>query len=339
MSGSGPRRAGLREVAELAGVSTSIASRVLNNDPTVAVREETRRRILTSAAKLVYRPNPVARALKRSQDRALALLIPAFNNPAYTPLIQGAYRRAWERGFILLTAEDHEQDQADAVFTELVRAGRIDGLLIASAMPAQSLLDALRRDWVPHVFVNRAVPGEVSNIVLRVEAAGSMACEFLADLGHQVLGHIAGPATHESAKRREDAFVTAAMSRGLQLPTTVRSAFSEADGERACTEILRRTPEVTAIFASSFLQSVGALRAAKSLGRRVPEDLSVIGYEDVPLADYLSPALTTIAMPFEKLGSRAVDELLDQISGKPPRLHRVGSVPRVVQRMSTMPRC
>jgi LacI family transcriptional regulator len=329
------RKVGLRDVAQHAGVSKSIASRVLNNDPTVSVREETRARILASAAELAYRPDPVAKALARPRTRALALLVPAFSNPAYTPLIEGAYRQAWNRGFILLTAEDHEEGQANAAFTELVQAGRIDGLLIASAMPAQALIDALERDWVPHVFVNRSIPGRVSNIVLEVEAAGRLACDFLTDLGHGHLGHVGGPETIEAALRREDAFIAAVTERGLPSPTVVRAAFSEADGERAARELLTTDPAVTAIFVSSFLQAAGVLRAAHQLGRRVPEDLSVVSYEDVPLAAYLNPPLTTIAMPIAELGARAVDELIEQISGETPRLHTVHAAPRIVERGST----
>lgn len=335
MSIAEPRRPGLREVAQRAGVSKSIASRVLNNDPTVSVRDETRQRIVASAAALAYRPDPVAKALSRPRSRALALLVPAFSNPAYTPLIEGAYSRAWIRGFILLTAEDHKQRDADAAFTELVRAGRIDGLLIASALPARALLDALERDWVPHVFVNRSVPGDVSNIVLEVEAAGRLACDFLTGLGHHHLGHVGGPDTVEAARRREDAFVASAIAHGIGPPSVVRGMFSEADGERAAIELLTTDSEITAIFVSSFLQAAGVLRAAHILGRRVPEDLSVIAYEDVPLAAYLTPPLTTIAMPIEKLGSRAVDELLEQISGQAPRLHTVRDAPKVIERGST----
>lgn len=329
------RRTGLREVAQQAGVSKSIASRVLNNDPTVSVREETRTRMIASAAALSYRPDPVARALASSRTGALALLVPAFNNPAYTPIIHGAYQRAWCRGFILLTAEDCEENQAGEAFAELVQAGRIDGLLIASAIPAEALLDALHQHWVPHVFVNRSIPGDAANIVLEVGAASRLACDHLANLGHRRLGHVAGPDTVESAKRREDTFLEACTRRGLAPPAVVRGAFSEAAGESAGHALLTSQPGITAIYVSSFLQAAGVLRAASVLDRHVPADLSVLGYEDVPLAAYLSPPLTTIAMPMEELGSVAVDELLDRIKGEAPRQRTVRTAPQLVLRGST----
>lgn len=325
----------LQDVADRAGVSKSIASRVLNGDPTVSVRSETRRRVLTAARNLAYRPDPVARALASSVTGALALLVPAFDNPAYTPIIRGAYRQARARGFILLSAEDFDDQQADEAFTELVESGRVDGLLIASALPAGRLLAALRRHWVPHVFVNRAIPGEICNIVLDVASASELALEHLAHLGHTRIGHLAGPAKIEAARRREEAFVAAAEARGLSQVIVERSAFSEQAGAAAASRILTRHPGLTALYVSSFVQAVGVLRAARRHGRDVPGDLSVIAYEDVPLAEYLDPPLTTIAMPMEALGASAVDALIGQIQGQAPGLEMLAAAPELVERGST----
>lgn len=333
---SGQRRPRLEEVADAAGVSKSIASRVLNGDPTVSVRDETRARIAAVARELGYRPHPLARALANAETGALALLVPAFDNPAYTDLIRGAYERARERGYVLLTAEDSEGQQADASFTELVRAGRIDGLLIASALPARPLLAALERHWVPHVFVNRAVPGAVANVVLDVAGASQLALDHVVELGHERLGHVAGLAEIESAKRREEAFLEAAHARGLE-PVVVRAPFSAAGGAEAVRRLLAERPDVTALWVSSFEQAVGALRAAADAGRDVPGDLSVLSFEDVPMADYTQPRLTTIAMPMRELGATSVDVLLDQLAGTPPHVHQLPTEPRLVVRDSTRP--
>jgi DNA-binding LacI/PurR family transcriptional regulator len=334
MSATPVRRPRLEEVAERAGVSKSIASRVINGDPTVSVREDTRERILAAARELSYRPHPVARALASSEMGALALLVPAFGNPAYTDLIRGAYARARERGYVLLAAEDFEGQQADEAFTELVEAGRIDGLLIASALPARPLLAALERHWVPHVFVNRAIPGAVANVILDVQAASDLAADFLTGLGHRRLGHVAGPAEVESALRREEAFVAAAQRSGIE-PAVVRSEFSEIDADAAARRLLSEHPDLTAVYVSSFAQSVGVLRAAAALGRRVPEDLSVLSFENVPPAEYTAPPLTTIAMPMRELGETSIDVLLEQIAGAPPAIHSLPTQPRIVVREST----
>ena len=328
------RRPRLEEVAERAGVSKSIASRVLNGDPTVSVRGDTRARIVLAARDLAYRPHPVARALAGTARGALALLVPAFDNPAYTAVIRGAYARARELGYVLLAAEDFEGQQADEAFTELVEAGRIDGLLIASALPARPLLAALERHWVPHVFVNRAVPGAVANVVLDVARASELAVDHLLELGHRRLGHVAGPGAVESARRREEAFLAAAQRRGVD-PVVVRAPFSEPGGADAAARLLAERPDVTALYMSSFGQAVGALQAAAAAGRRVPEELSVLTFEDVPQAAYTAPPLTTIAMPMRELGATSVDVLLGQIAGAPPEIHRLPTEPRLVARAST----
>lgn len=327
-------RVRLEDVADAAGVSKSIASRVLNGDPSVSVRDETRTRIAAVARELGYRPHPLARALATTETGALALLIPAFDNPAYTDLIRGAYDRARERGYVLLAAEDSEGQQADGAFTELVRAGRIDGLMIASALPARPLLAALERHWVPHVFVNRAVPGAVTNVVLDVAAASRIALDHLVELGHERLGHIAGLAEIESARRREEAFFAAASARGLE-PAVVRAPFSPEGGAEATRELLAEHPGVTALWVSSFGQSVGALRALADAGVRVPDDVSVLSFEDVATADYTVPRLTTVAIPMRELGAASVDVLLEQIGGAGPGIHKLPTKPRLVVREST----
>ena len=163
-------RARLEDVARAAGVSKSTVSRVLSGDATLSVRDETRERVRALAQELGYRPHPVARALATPATGALALLVPTLSNPAYVEILRGAYHRARERGYVLLCAEDFEDQEADEAFTELVEGGRVDGLLIASARPENRLLDALERHWVPHVFVNRSVPGARANVTLeRIE--------------------------------------------------------------------------------------------------------------------------------------------------------------------------
>jgi DNA-binding LacI/PurR family transcriptional regulator len=329
-----PRRPRLEEVALRAGVSKSIASRVLNGDPAVSVRDATRERIVAAARELAYRPHPLARALAGTERGALALLVPAFDNPAYTAVIRGAYARARERGYVLLAAEDFEGQQADDAFTELVESGRIDGLLIASALPARPLLAALERHWVPHVFVNRAIPGAVANVVLDVARASELAVDHLVELGHRRLAHVAGPAEIESALRREEAFLDAARRHGLE-PAVERAPFSEPGGAAAAGRLLAARPRPTALYVSSFGQAVGALQATARAGLSVPGDLSVLGFEEVPQAAYAVPPLTTIAMPMRELGELSIDVLLGQIAGAPPSIHRLPTEPRLVVREST----
>jgi DNA-binding LacI/PurR family transcriptional regulator len=330
-------RARLEDVAAAAGVSKSTVSRVLSDDPTLSVRDETRERVRALAQQLGYRPHPVARALAVPATGALALLVPNLSNPAYVEIIRGAYRRARERGYVLLCAEDFEDQEADEAFTELVDGGRVDGLLIASARPENRLLDALERHWVPHVFVNRSVPGARANVTLDVARASRVAYEHLAGLGHTAIGHVAGPHDVQSARGREDAFLAAAADHGHGEPPVARGAFTPSGGAEAAERLLGEHPEVTAVFTSSLAQAIGLLHVARSHGRSVPQDLSVIAYDEVPVAEYLDPPVTTVAMPLSELGAAAVEILVELLDGREVRSQVLGEEPTVVERESTAP--
>jgi LacI family transcriptional regulator len=332
-----PARARLADVASAAGVSKSTVSRVLSGDPTLSVRDETRERVRALAQELDYRPHPVAKALATPTTGALALLVPNLSNPAYVEIIRGAYRRAREHGYVLLCAEDFEEQEADEAFTELVDGGRVDGLLIASARPENRLLGALARHWVPHVFVNRSVPGAAGNVTLDVARASRLAYEHLAALGHTAIGHVAGPYDVQSARGREEAFLAAAAEHGHPAPPVARGAFTPPGGAAAAERLLGEHPEVTAVFTSSLAQAIGLLHVARGLGRAIPGQLSVIAYDEVPVAEYLSPPLTTIAMPLSEVGAAGVDILVELLDGAPARSQVLGTEPVLVERGSTGP--
>ena len=330
-------RARLRDVADTAGVTKSVVSRVLNEDPSLSVRAETRERVWTAARQLGYQPHAGARALAGRRARALALLIPDLGNPVYSRIIRGAYQRAREHGYTVLLAEDTSDHQADESFPELVVQGRVDGLLIASARPAHPLLASPRLARVPHVFVNRDVPGSGRNVGMDLPAASAAAVRHLHDLGHLIIGHVAGPEGLEPARARAQGFADAMAALGLDPSLSDRDEFSEQGGANAALRLLTRFPDVTAVYASTLSQGIGLLHAARTLGRRIPADLSVVTYDDLPLVDYLDPPLTTVRMPLVELGAAAVDALVEQLAGNPPTDVIVPTSPQVVVRASTGP--
>jgi LacI family transcriptional regulator len=160
----------LGDVARVAGVHVSTVSRVINGSADAAVRPETRQRILTAARELKYRPNAIARSLRLATTGTLGLLVPSLRNPVNSPIVRGAFDRAWERSFVLVLAEDAESDAAEDAYERLVEEGRIDGLLIQSARLGNTQLDRFARGRVPCVFMDRAHPGSGRNVTMR-EAA------------------------------------------------------------------------------------------------------------------------------------------------------------------------
>jgi len=330
----GSPRKRLEDVAKSAGVSKSIASRVLNADPGLLVRPETRARVVEAAERLNYRPHAAARGLKRAETGALGFLVPPLTNPVYLRIIRGAFRRALERDFVVLLVEDVDPVQAEEISSRLVQTGRIDGLVVASAQPGHPLVDTLRRRRIPHVFVNRGVPRSRRNVVIDEARASTAALDHLVDLGHDRIGHVAGPQELDTARRRTAGFVKSAGARGLAVEVE-EADFGEAGGAEAARRLLEQAPHLTALYTSTLSQAVGVYHAAWELGLEVPRDLSLVGYDDMPLAEYLRPPLTTVRTPLGELGAAAVDALVDQLLGGDPRNVVVDAGPEVVVRAST----
>lgn len=326
----------LEDVAARANVHVSTVSRVLNRRDGDAIRPETRERIFRAARELRYRPNALARALKTSTTGAIGLLVPSLRNPVYSAVIRGAFDRAWERSFVVVLAEDLDESSAQQAYERLVQEGRIDGVMIASTRPGSPLLDLVARDSVPCVFVNRRHPGSGRNVSMREEDAGGLAAAHLIGLGHTRLAHISGPGELDTAKRRADGFLRAAADVGFDV-AVVEAPFEERGGFRGMSDLLERPRRPTGVFASNINQAVGAMAAAHQAGAGVPGDVSLIGYDDDPLGEYLHTPLTAIRMPLHELGRVAVDALLDQIHGGAPRDVVVASAPELMVRSSTAP--
>ena len=312
-------RVRLIDVADRAGVTKSVASRILSRDETLNVRPSTRERVIEAARQLQYAPHAGARSLVASRSGAISLLIPDLTNPVYARIARGAYQRARERGYVVMLAEDNEETDAQADFTDLVDAGRVDGLLIASARRDHPLIASGRLAAIPHVFVNRTVPGSGRNITVDLSLASRVAFEYLHGLGHRDLAHISGPDDLSPARERESGFTSAAAAAGRPSPLIVHADFSEVGGYDAVEQILHTRPTVTAIYAGTFPQSVGAMKALHAHGRAIPEQVSLLSYDDLPMAAYLQPALTTLKLPLQELGSSAVGERGHQQGGGPPR--------------------
>jgi len=342
ISSQEPRgRARLVDVAERCGVTKSIVSRVLNGDATLRIRPETRTRILRVADELGYRPHAGARALSLSRTGVLALLIPDLSNAVYAAITRGAYRRARELGYAVLLAEDAPDLGDGDDYAELVISGRVDGLLVASARTDHPLVARLVREpeSIAHVFVNREVPGSNRNVGLDTAGASGAAVDHLVAAGHRRIGIVAGPPDLWPAQARVAGFRTHMARHGLAADVVAHGAFSEAGGFAAATEALRSHPETTALYTSTFVQAVGAMQAARTLGLALPQDLSIVTYDDSPMADYLQPRLTTVAMPLGELGAAAVDVLVEQLATSEVRGLRIENGFRVVERDSvTAPR-
>jgi len=321
MTGNPSPRVTLREVAKLAGVHSSLVSKVINNYKDLNIPDSTRDRVLAAVAELNYRPNMAARGLKLSRTFLVGIVIPDLTNPVYSPIVHGAQREASAAGYdIVLGASSlrPEESTVEDSFARLLAEGRVDGVLVASGSAKDSFMTLLAQQRSPVVVVNRRVDGIVASVSLHDAAGAALATKHLINLGHRRLGMIAGPSPVETTHRRIAGFRSALRSVPGYQPGLVMADGTDAhSGHAACEQLLESHPETTAIFAGSLLYGLGALRAANQMGRSVPDDLSIIALHDAEIADLTYPPLTTVAMPLEELGGAAMKLIVSLIEGEP----------------------
>ncbi|MFD1858416.1 LacI family transcriptional regulator [Aeromicrobium camelliae] len=295
-------RVTLADVAKAAQVDVSLVSRVLRGE-SVRVREETRQRILEQASMLGYRPNAIARSLRSARAGAYGLVIPDFTNPVYAHIISGAEEAAAARGSVVMTSTGSGWDPA--AWYDAVDGGRVDGLLVAGG----PTLD-MSRLAVPYVLVNRAVPGGRRYVVLDDARASRMAVDHLIGLGHSRIVFLGGPDDADTAQRRRAGFEAALRDAGLDVPEVrLNGDYSAAGGREAMASALRAGPAFTAVVAANVPSALGAMEALREAGVEIPADVSLIAVHDAEIAEYVSPALTTVKMPLHELGARAIDLL------------------------------
>ncbi|HEY2205142.1 MAG TPA: LacI family DNA-binding transcriptional regulator [Pseudonocardia sp.] len=312
-SGTGrSARVTLNDVAVAAGVDRSVVSRVINDDPRLHVRPQTRQRVRDTIQRLGYRPNAAARSLRTARTYMFGLLVPDFTNPVFAEIIKGAEVTAGQLGYGLMTASSDGVRRGLEQYLDLLGQGRVDGLLFAGEDAGHELAQ-LRSSLVPWVLVNRRVPGSLRHVLLDDERAGRLAVEHLVELGHRRIGHLAGPTGADTARRRRDGYLTAMADAALPVADgwIQHADYTPADGARSLRTLLDHPEPPTAVFVANIAPAVGALHAAYARGVPVPGSLSVVAVHDMPLASHLVPALTTVRMPLEELGRRAV-ELLAQ---------------------------
>jgi LacI family transcriptional regulator len=327
------RPATLKDIATAIGVDISTASKVVNGGG-ISVRPETRKAILDEAARLNYRPHALARNLRTRRTGAIGVLLPDLTNPIYAATIRGAVRRAEELGYVTLVAEAQDDAASASIYSKLVAERRIDGFIIAVAAK-RDLIAAIDAQPVPHVFVNRRASIGRS-VTVDDEAAARLAARTLIEAGHKRLGFIGDSDEMDTARRRRAGFFGEAKKAGLPEVVDAVEPYSRRGGFDACLKLLAAKPRPTGIFASNLLVGISALAAARSVGVRVPEDLSMVtlDFED---ANYSAPPLTAIAMPLDEMGTLAVEELHAMIEGREPKDVVVDVAPTLISRASVAP--
>lgn len=332
-----PARATIADVAHRSGVSTATVSRVLSG--AAPARAATRERVLAAARELDYRPSGIARALKRSQTRTIGLLVTDISNPFFPQVVRAIEDEAHRRGYGVLLCNAADDPDRELAYLDLLLERRVDGLIVASARTTRRHAARLGEVPMPVVLVNAETSaGSLPSVTVAHRLGARMATAHLLELGHRRIGHVAGPMTQAAASRLRLAGVTDALRVADIDPSSLLVAEGNEHvdgGERATEQLLAEAIRPTGIVAYNDLSAIGALRAIRAAGLSVPEDLSVIGFDDIELASWTDPPLTTIRQPTETLGRRAVQHLIDGDPSRRPMA--VVLDPTLVVRGSTGP--
>jgi LacI family transcriptional regulator len=331
----------LKDVAARARVHPATASRALNPETRLLVREDTAARVLEAAAELGYRPNTVARSLRTRRSHSIGVLIPDLNNPLFPPIVRGIEDRLAAAGYVALIGNtDGDADRERTLF-EQMRARHVDGLVLATVHLGDPLLADSARADLPVVLMNRlAQDYSLPSVSVDNERGIRMAVAHLAQLGHTRIAHIAGPQEVSTGLTRYRGFLSAMEAHGLspdpELIVTAR-AFSIEEGHRCAQQLIERDPGCTAVAAGNDMLAVGCYAALDDAGLRCPQDLSVVGFNDMPFIDRLRPPLTTIRFPHYQVGTEAAQLLLERIAGHTGPVKVLFLAPELVVRGSTGP--
>jgi LacI family transcriptional regulator len=297
------------DVARRAGVSTATVSRVLSG--LGRARPETRDRVAMAARELDYRPSGIARSLKLRTTRTIGLIVTDIENPYFPELVRAIEDAARAEGYAVLLCNASNDPEREAGYLDLLVERRVDGIVIAA-----SALGAHHREWLaqaplPVVLVNTVARGiAMPAVTSDNRAGGRQAIDHLLGLGHRRIGHLTAPRNLDAPERLAGARAAMAAARSTRESLVVVAGDpGVAGGEEAMGDLLDRAADVTAVFAYNDLMAIGAMRAIRARGRRVPQDISVVGFDDVALAAYVDPPLTTIVQSTAEMGRWAFDRL------------------------------
>jgi DNA-binding LacI/PurR family transcriptional regulator len=322
----------MEDVARAAGVSRALVSLVMREQPNVS--EVRRLRVLDAAARLGYRPNAMARSLASQRTRVVGVIIDDLRNPFFAEIVSGIEQLASETGYQVLLATGGREARRERAALGALLEYRVDGIILVSPrLPSSDIVTAAAE--VPLVVTGREVRGASASFVVTDEHTGvGLVLDHLVELGHRQIAHIDGGGGAGGSQRRAN-YLRGMAQRGLAACVQlIPGDFTEEAGRRATGELLESDSLPTAIFASNDLIAAGALGALHQAGVAVPDEVSLVGYDNISIADFAHMSLTTIDQPRMTMGRYALELLLDRVDGRREvTLRRI--VPTLVVRSTT----
>lgn len=305
--------ANIKEVAKAAGVSPSTVSRVFTGK--IPVNEETRVRVMAAAETMNYQPNAFAQGLKGGRIHTIGLVIPNVRNLVFPAAIRGIEDMAKQNGYTVVLCNTDEDAEKERFYIDSLRRRLIDGFIFSTARPGHEYLLDLPGEGVPVVFFIREFGSSVNTVVLDNEGGAYQAANYMISRGMKKIALINGRLDLPLYQHRYDGYRRALREAGMQEPPgmVIHDVNGWDDGCQAMCEMLKGKNVPDAVFATSDPKAIGVIKAIQDAGLRVPQDISVMGFDDLDFAAMLNPALTTVAQPFYQMGVRACKRLIQLI--------------------------
>jgi LacI family transcriptional regulator len=307
----------IADVAREAGVSTMTVSRVINSKGEIS--NTTRERVQQAIDRLGYRPSAIARGLATRRTRTLGLIVPDITNPFFPEIVRGAEDTAWQAGYTVVLCSTVEDPAREEASLHRLEDNRVDGVILCSARLPDDALRPLLKRHPAAVLINRHTTDEIAGTIQIDDAYGTLRAVHHLLAGHRTtIGFLAGPPLSHSGTKRREGYTNALEATGHGVDETLIEpcAPNETGGYEAAKALLERRPEVDGLVCYNDLVAIGALQASTELGRRVPEDIAVVGCDDIRLASLVTPALTTLRIDKYELGAQAMRMLLGRLEHK-----------------------
>ncbi|HKS32452.1 MAG TPA: ribose operon transcriptional repressor RbsR [Enterobacteriaceae bacterium] len=326
----------MKDVARLAGVSTSTVSHVINKDRFVS--EAIIEKVDAAIKTLNYAPSALARSLKLKQTRTIGMLITASSNPFYSELVRGVERSCFERGYSLVLCNTEGDEQRMNRNLEMLMQKRVDGLLLLCTETHQPSVEIIRRyPSIPTVMMDWS-PFEGDSDLIQDNSllGGDIATQYLIDKGRTRIACITGPLDKTPARLRLEGYREAMSRSGLSVPKDyeVIADFEFGGGFDAMQKLLAHPTRPDAVFIGNDAMAVGAYQALYQAGLHIPQDMAIVGYDDIELARYMTPPLTTIHQPKDELGELAIDVLINRMAEPELAQQRLQLTPELMVRGS-----
>lgn len=315
----------IKQIAQKANVSIATVSRALSDSP--KVQEATRKKILNLAKELNYNPNIIARNFAKRKSNMLGLILPDISDEFFAEIIHSIDETAYEFGYFTLVVSSHKNRSMVESINTMMHSGIVGGFILLTPFMSNEIANALSTNTVPYVLISGdSEIGDYDVITVDNYKASYKLIEYLVSKGHRKIGHIAGPEENNDAFLRKKGFADACKKFKLEVKNywQAKGTFTMASGEQATLKMLKHNDMPSVIFAANDMMAIGCCSALKSKGIKVPDEVAVVGFDDVILAEYSNPSLTTVKVDTDTIGKLAAQRLIEKVqkdlNGKPRKV-------------------